>query len=369
MSTIGPVQPPIPEAALGAGGGGHAHAQARGAPKPPAAEAPQPTQPSLVPQFTALDRAVAEALGRQPGLATLFASVKALAGSQAVLPPALRAALGAVLGAALPGKADGDALRRAVRLSGVFHEAALAATGRTGASLASADLKTALAFLRSALTAFLARSAGARSGAEADAADHPARPDPSRPGAPPRGEPAARLPPSLAGDPAALARLALAEIDRAEARVLLHQAASIEERQLSQGERGSAGAVWRLDLPVETPAGIAIAALRVERDGARDANDGQADGEPTHRVELAIDVEPLGPLEVRVGLLPGRRLIVGIWCAHQSALDPLRGVIDDLEAALRAAGFDTGPVDLRVGHPPPARPEPATAIHRLDLTL
>ena len=169
-------------------------------------------------------------------------------------------------------------------------------------------------------------------------------------------------------DPKALARLLLAETDHAAARITLQQAASIEETRAVGTER-SGGPAWRFDLPVATPAGIAIAALRIERDDHKNpAGEGDPSG-PSFRVDLSLMVEPFGNLDARIGLLPGRRIVVGLWCETADALARLRPGLAGLPDSLRATGLDVGAIDLHVGRPPPSRPDAAAMHHRLDLKL
>lgn len=319
---------------------------------PPRAAVPAGTVPSI----GALEEAVADALGRQGGLAPVFAAA-AVMKDAAEAPAAVRAAAEALLGLVLGGGAvDGAALQRALARSGLYHE-----------SGGGADLKGLLLALRGALAGWVATTGGA---VDAAAARRQGRPPPAVPrrGARLDGEAAAVRPDDA---PAAVARSLIADTDRALARLLLHQSASLPRGDAAPGVDADAPPGTVLQLPLAGPGGVSIAALRIERDPP-DRERRPGDGPPgrSHRAELAFAVDPLGPVAVRVGLLPGRRVVVGIWCETPAAVERLDGEIAGLADALGAAGLAVAGVDLHLGRPPEHRAVPGHAPpHRLDVEL
>lgn len=318
-----------------------------------------PAQGSVLPQMTALDTAVAEALARQDGLAAVFARAAALAG-EPDLPAPLAALLRALPEFAVDGSVGPEALRDALARSGLFGEAAARAGTPT------VDLKVALQLLARLLASWTATAPDGSPAIPPIPAAVPGtrRPDPPRSRGPIAGQPPADL--EDRSDPRLAALELAAAADRAVARIVLHQAASLGD-PADPRPTDEAPHPLIAEIPLAGPGGISIAQLRVSRDDHR----GEAGGgdRRSWRVELAVDVAPLGPVSARVGLLPGRRLVVGLWCESRTGRDRLAGEIPRLRAALESAGLDVAPVDLHLGRPPLAEPPPVAPPHRLDVEL
>lgn len=155
-----------------------------------ATEAADPTRGVAAPPGPAqvLAETVARAVGRQDGMAKLFADLQSLQSRPAgTLPADLRAAVATVLGRRLDldQPIDAAAVKRAVAASGLFLESKLAAGGPVPAP--ASDLKAALIGLQSALARHLAPPSPA--GAS------PGSPAPSSP----VGSPTAAVPAPAAG--------------------------------------------------------------------------------------------------------------------------------------------------------------------------
>jgi hypothetical protein len=347
LATGHPGRPPSQRPGDGPAGGGPS-----GGSQPSVAAA----DPSPAPQATPLDRVVASALARQDGLAHLFAAAAALSARGGTLPGSLADALSALSGLALADPPDGDALRTALTRSGLFHEALVLGGDPRGGS----DMKSILALLRAALGPFL------------DGLPPHASPDivrdrapPPKPGAPTPAEPAVPLPEET--DPALLGRRLLAETDHALARVALQQTAVVEETAARPDP--ARPAAFSATIPVIGPAGVSIASLRVERDPAEDRERPDDPSRRTWRVEIALALDPLGPVEARIGLMPGRRVVAGLWCEAPAAVAPIEAEVARLRTELEAAGIELGAIDVHIGRPPP-RPKPAGPVpHRIDLAL
>ncbi|WP_165644831.1 flagellar hook-length control protein FliK, partial [Oharaeibacter diazotrophicus] len=161
--------------------------------------------------------------------------------------------------------------------------------------------------------------------------------------------------------------------ERAAGRILLHQAASIGGDDAAPGTDDDAPRGLVFEIPIAGPAGVSVAEVRIERDdhGGRERGGADDDGGPVHRVEMAFAVAPLGPVAVRVGLLPGRRVVIGVWCETPAAVARLEAEAAPLADALTAAGLAVSGVDLHLGRPPqrPAAPTPTAPRHRLDVEL
>jgi hypothetical protein len=373
---IGTLPPVIPEVPLNAGQPG---------PRPPRPErtaAPggdaTATTAATMPLRTVLGSAVAAALGSQDGFGPLYAALSALAG-RPDLPPAVADAVEAVLSFRLGAGPTGASLtagdlRRAVALSGLFHERAAAEAVRAGGA-PPFDLKVSIVLLRAALLRWTAEAPAGGGLREAVAALAAAPQVRSRPPPPRRGGQAepqrASAPPG--GDPSAVPSLALAalaadEAARALDRIVLHQAASLDRDDAAPAVDADVPPGLVLELPIAGPNGTAVLDLRIEREPQGRAP-GAPDG-PVWRVDLACSVEPLGPLAARIGILPGRRVVIGLWCEEPVAVERLEAERGLLADALTAAGLDVAGIDLHVGRPPPRRSTPGhVPPHRLDVEL
>lgn len=337
-----------------------------------------PVQPRVSPSAAALSQAVTAALARQDGAATLFAGLTALSAAPAgSLPPEVRAAASGLLALVLgPNPPTADDVRQALQRSGLFREGLLARGGKSGA-----DMKAGLGLLRTAVLDWLSPSSAAPEAntaetwlaGEAREGDPPKRPAPPHAGSQPEGQSAARaMPaPATADEARGLALRLLDEAEQVEARILLQQAASLAPEDGSGAPDPAAPQRYAFDIPLAGPTGPSIAEIRVESDDPRQRADAPEGGR-TWRVQLAFAVDPVGPLQARVGLLPGKRIAVAVWCERPEALPVLETGAVHLRAGLEAAGLDVVAVDLHVGQPPDAGQGMApgvAAYRRVDLSL
>jgi len=282
--------------------------------------------PAADPLKQAMDSARTAAAGRQAGMGPLFADL-ARAQSASGLPAALKAAIGQVLARQIPLDAPLTAavVEQAVARSGLFLEAHLAAAPPSEAP--PPDLKAALLTLQRVLAA---------EPAPETATPAPRVPPPVRGAALAAQAPApAALPPGA--DLRAIVQHLAPQADQALARQVLHQLASAPE--------GPATA-WLFELPVATPQGAALAQFEIARDSPEP---GAADAAPSWQVRFAIDLEPLGPVQVHLRS-DGARAAVTIWAERDEALARLRDEGGELARAL--------PADLtfRLGAPKAAAP-------------
>jgi catechol 2,3-dioxygenase-like lactoylglutathione lyase family enzyme len=293
-----------------------------------APDAKPATQPAPLPNPVrqAVDVARASAATRQTSLAPLFANL-AEALEAPSLPAAVKAAIGQLLALRTPlsGPITAETVKQAIARSGLFLEAHLT----EAESPAAPDLKSALLTLQRALTA-------------APAAEPAPRPHPTIT-APPVRDAAltsqAPVRPTLsAGDDAGVVIQHLArEVDGAVARQVLHQLASLPD--------GSTTA-WMFELPIVTPQGTTLAQFEIDRDGA---GSGAEAADAAWRVRFSIDIEPLGPVHVHLGV-KGDRAAVTVWAEREEGLERLRAQGAELSRAL--------PADV-VFHPgAPRRPSP-----------
>lgn len=234
------------------------------------------------------------------------------------------------------------------------------------------DLKGALEGLRRELAVWLGRNANVLANLEGGGDESVARVDrpmPPRKGGPVRGQPAVPL---LGDDPAeatsteTLAGRALGEAERSLSRVFLHQAATAESRDAKVAQPTQS---LMFEIPIAGPNGTSIAQLRIERD---DRAPTEAGGtlRRVFQVDIAFDIAPLGPVAVRVGLMDGRRVAVGVWCESDDGLVRMEAERENIVLGLEQEGMVVAGLDLHRGHPPEGREETTTAAnHRLDLQL
>ncbi|WP_181705890.1 flagellar hook-length control protein FliK [Chthonobacter rhizosphaerae] len=349
---IGPVSPIIGDAPVGVGAHGPSPAApAGGGPHPAPTATPKAPEPAN-PLQAALDALISRALVRQDGLAPVFADAKTLlALPPGVLPPAVLAALSDLDGLAVRGTAGlADLLRR------------LAAGGLPGAGRPG-DIAAVLWSLRAALEAWTGRS-------RSDGPSRPAglRPDPPRRSAPPVTEPVPALPDPAAEEPRAIAARLLGETDRALERLLLHQSAALPDDGRLATRANDTADMLVFPVPLAGPGGVSVAEVRIEREPPE--NEREEPGGRAHRVEIALDLEPLGPMRARLGLLADSHVIVGLWCERAAAARVLEAHAPSLRQGLQAAGLQVADVAIHLGRPPDARAGMAAPVHhRVDVSL
>lgn len=287
-------------------------------------------------------------------------------GSSAATPSAQPAATPATPVAAASPKPEAASARP---VAGSPAQSAQQATAQLPLGL---DLKGAIDLLRRELIVWLGRSADVM--ASADGADDAAtarvdRPAPPRRNGPVRGQPAidrgADALDALSTE--SLAGRALGEAERSLSRVFLHQAATAETRDARAPQVAQA---MMMEIPIAGPNGTSIAQLRIERDEHPPSEPG-APPRRVFQVDVAFDIAPLGPVVVRVGLMDGRRVAIGVWCETDDGLVRMEAERSNIVIGLEAEGMTVAGVDLHKGHPPEGSEETTTVArnHRLDLQL
>jgi hypothetical protein len=204
-------------------------------------------------------------------------------------------------------------IRRALRASGLFHEARLAG----GGTAQPADTKTRLLQLLSLLQHHPTAAQGQPTNASAE---HAA---------------SAREP----GGDALLSRL-VRLVEASISRIQLQQAASLPA---DEGQRQA----WQLDLPIQLPGETSEAMLRIERE----PRGGGPGAEPTWSVSLAFDFATVGALECRLSLA-GERVSTTFWCARPATQQDLDRRLPGLKEAFEAQGLEVVHLAGVLGSPP-----------------
>jgi len=205
-------------------------------------------------------------------------------------------------------------LQRAVALSGLFHEARLAA----GAPVEPGDTKTRLLQLLALL--------GGTSGQGRPPVPHP-----------PDAETGAQA--QRQGEDSLLGRL-IRLIEGSVARIQLQQSAALPSDEPQRQ-------AWQIDLPIHLPEGTDDVTLRIEREARRDA----ADAVPEWSVNLAFRFDTIGDLECRI-TLAGERVATTFWCEQPVTQSRVEQSLPNLKDALEAQGLEVVHLAGVVGDPP-----------------
>lgn len=316
------------------------------------------------------------ALGRQDGLAPLFANLGSLAqGSVALtLPKPLMALVDQILAQRLPTAearpVTAETLKAAISRSGVFLEARQAAGE---APTPQTDLKAALQSLRDLLKPAVQAAPAARLPLPGETTTE-APPQPGRPAmrstpeqdvaastpakarpAPPRDgllTPQPATEPSLnsAARPATIAQTLFGQAEAALDRIALAQYASLPQEAPRLDQQPPAR--WLTEIPLALPNGTAVLPLEIERDPPQPGS--AAPDAPLWRVRFALDVEPLGALQ-GVVTLQGRAIGVSFWAEREDTSRLLRQATPDLETSLLRSRFDSAEFEVFTGHPQQAK--------------
>lgn len=284
---------------------------------------------------------MAKLVSVQGGLAALFADLAASLG-RSDLPQAVRGAVQAVLSTAIDGSSlDGKSIEAALMKSAVLGEAAA-----SDGVASPADRTQALLLLRNLLRS--ASPGGTRPPGVSSSLPPPHR------AALPVGEPPA-LPSIASLDRDAMVQKLWSETDAALARVTLQQIASLPD---TAGAHATQRLV--LDVPIAIAQGHAVIAFEIEPDRA---NRDHEDGERGFRINLALDIEPLGPVRASVSEAGGRTH-VSLFAERDATARVLREGLPALQGQLAEAALEPGELNCRVGAPPRKRATPGLFVDR-----
>jgi len=294
-----------------------------------------------------IGQAMRTALPQQIPLPNVFANLAAVAQASPKLTPALPpeiVELARQVMNQLPTPATAatpEGLRRAMENSGVFFENALVQSAQGTAPLPplTADLKGGLLSLLTTLFALIKGQAPETTTTPQQPTTQYTAPPPL-PNAPPQPQARAHptLTPQLTGQQALLELLR--HVEGGVARIQLSQLASAQPEE--DGRRA-----WLLELPLRNGDNVDVLQLRVERD--KDGGDKQHPAPWT--VNLAFDLENLGPVNARVTLAGGAVSVV-FWAQNDATTALFRQHLHGLHTRLRDAGLTVGNLIAQRGTPP-----------------
>ncbi|WP_252273130.1 flagellar hook-length control protein FliK [Pseudomonas subflava] len=301
-----------------------------------------------------LGQQLAAQQARQGSLEGLFKGLQGMA-QQGDLSPDLRATIDKLLGLLPDGKQLGtaDGLAKALEQSGVFLEAKL--LGGQAQQLPQ-DLKASLlrlvAQLLPGLPGGAAMPATSAGGALAQALPAFARNALGALGQANLRQQAmsfplpSRLLQSMDGEPdlEILLKLAAAAVSRLQT----HQLSSLAQSQTTP--EGNLLTTWQLELPMRNQHDVVPLQVKLQRE--EPGPDGRKEQkEALWRIDLAFDLDPLGPLQVQAQLLRGA-LSSQLWAERAETVKLIDQELDNLRQRLLSAGLEVGELSCCQGMPP-----------------
>lgn len=302
-----------------------------------------------------LGQQLAAQQSRQGSLEGLFKGLQGMA-QQDGLPTELRTSIDKLLGMLPDGKQLGSAegLAKAMEQSGVFLEAKLL-SGQT--QNLPQDLKASLLRLVAQLLPTLP-GGGPMPSASAGGALAQAMPAFVRNALGALGQAGLRqqamsfpLPSRLLqsmdeeADLEALLKLAAAAVSRLQT----HQLSSLAQSQVTP--EGNLLTTWQLELPMRNQHDVVPLQVKLQREEPGNTGNKKEQKETLWRIDLAFDLDPLGPLQVQAQLLRGS-LSSQLWAERADTAHLIDQELDNLRQRLLGTGLEVGELSCRQGMPP-----------------
>ncbi|ATE76448.1 flagellar hook-length control protein FliK [Pseudomonas frederiksbergensis] len=148
-----------------------------------------------------------------------------------------------------------------------------------------------------------------------------------------------------------LLRLAAAAVSRLQS----HQLSSLEQTGVTSD--GRLMSTWQLEIPMRNLQDIVPLQVKFQREEApekeqpRERRDEREPKQPLWRVELAFDMEPLGPLQIQAQLIKGS-LSSQLWAERPYTASLIESNLAALRERLLASGLNVGDLDCHLGTPP-----------------
>jgi hypothetical protein len=154
------------------------------------------------------------------------------------------------------------------------------------------------------------------------------------------------------GDLEQLLRLAAAAVSRLQS----HQLSSLEQTGVT--DDGRLLSTWQLEIPMRNLQDIVPLQVKFQREEAPERepqpNERRDEREPKQqlwRVDLAFDMEPLGPLQIQAQLIAGS-LSSQLWAERPYTADLIENNLFALRQRLLDRGLNVGDIDCHLGTPP-----------------
>lgn len=153
------------------------------------------------------------------------------------------------------------------------------------------------------------------------------------------------------GDLEHLLRLAAAAVSRLQS----HQLSSLEQTGVT--DDGRLLSTWQLEIPMRNAQDIVPLQVKFQREEApekeqpHERRDEREPKLPLWRVDLAFDMEPLGPLQIQAQLIKGS-LSSQLWAERPYTATLIENNLAGLRERLLASGLNVGDLDCHLGKPP-----------------
>lgn len=148
-----------------------------------------------------------------------------------------------------------------------------------------------------------------------------------------------------------LLKLAAGAISRLQS----HQLGGLEQTRTHAD--GTQVTTWQLEIPMRNAHDIVPLQVKVQREDTpereqtpENATQEVKEKEKLWRVELAFDLEPLGPLQVQAQLIAGN-LSSQMWAEREGAAELISSELDNLRARLVACGLNVKELECNRGVP------------------
>ncbi len=155
------------------------------------------------------------------------------------------------------------------------------------------------------------------------------------------------------GDLETLLKLAAAAVSRLQT----HQLSSLAQTQV--GPDGNILTTWQLELPMRNQQELVPVQLKIQRDEPQKSA-AQEQKEMLWRIDLAFDLEPLGPVQVQTQLARGC-LSSTLWAEQPSTAKLIDSELVNLRQRLVDAGLQVSALSCAQGTPPQG---PKTALQQ-----
>lgn len=121
-------------------------------------------------------------------------------------------------------------------------------------------------------------------------------------------------------------------------------------------EDGKLQTTWQLEIPLRNLQDIVPLQVKFQREDTpeKQQHEKPVERQPKQRlwrVELAFDMEPLGPLQIQAQLAQGK-LSSQLWAERPYTASLIESNLEGLRAQLLASGLNVGDLNCHLGTPP-----------------
>ena len=135
----------------------------------------------------------------------------------------------------------------------------------------------------------------------------------------------------------------------AVARLQTHQLSSLVQSEPLRG--GGQLHTWQMEVPMRTEDSLVPLQVRIRHEDRRESNDPEQPRESLWRIDLAFDLDPLGPLQVQATLAP-LGLSSQFWAERESTASLMESELGYLRQRLQNAGFTVRELCCNKGRAP-----------------